>query len=182
MTCAASGSSPASVAQEEKREDTFNRSSEDPWAVFLVFFVTLEYRDSMTERTKSRILGGCLCGEFKYQLGHELSNINNCHCLDCRRASAAPFVTWGSIQTEDFQVIAGELKKVNFADRVRSFAACCNTPILFQDSSDAQSVDVTIVSIEDSGSYAPSAEIWTDDKLPWVVLNPELPKYSQAKS
>jgi hypothetical protein len=38
----------------------------------LVFFVTVEYRDSMTERTKSTILGGCLCGEFKYQIGHEL--------------------------------------------------------------------------------------------------------------
>ena len=78
--------------------------------------------------------------------------------------------------------MAGELKRVNFADRVRSFAACCHTPILFQDSPDAQSVDVTIVSIEDPGSYAPSAEIWADDKLPWVVLNPGLPKYPQAKS
>jgi hypothetical protein len=149
---------------------------------WLVFSVTLEYRDFMTERTKTRILGGCLCGKFKYQLGHELSNVNNCHCLDCRRASAAPFVTWGSTQTEDFQVMTGELKRVNFADRVRSFAACCHTPILFQDGPDSQSVDVTIVSLDDPGSYSPSAEIWTDDKLPWIVLNPELPIYPQAKS
>ena len=136
----------------------------------------------MTERTKSAILGGCLCGQFKYQLGHELRNVNNCHCLDCRRASAAPFVTWGSIQAEDFQVMTGELKRVNFAHRVRSFAACCHTPILFQDSQDSQWLDVTIVSLEDPGSYSPSAEIWTEDKLPWIVLNPELPKYPQAKS
>ena len=148
----------------------------------LGFFATVEYRDSMSERAKSTILGGCLCGEFKYQLGHELRNVNNCHCLDCRRASAAPFVTWGSIQAEDFQVMTGELKRVNFANRVRSFAACCYTPILFQDGEDSQWLDVTIVSLEDPGSYSPSAEIWTKDKLTWIVLNSELPEYPQAKS
>jgi hypothetical protein len=164
------------------RQKILQRVLQALWAVVLVFFVTVEYRDSMTERTKSTILGGCLCGEFKYQLGHQLRNVNNCHCLDCRRASAAPFVTWGSIPAEDFQVMTGELKRVNFADRVRSFAACCHTPILFQDSQDSQWLDVTIVSLADPGSYSPSAEIWTDDKLPWIVLNPELPKYPQAKS
>jgi hypothetical protein len=151
-------------------------------AVVLVFLVTVEYRDPMTDLTKDTILGGCLCGEFKYQLGRELRNVNNCHCLDCRRAGAAPFVTWGSIQANDFQVIAGELKSVNFANRIRSFAACCHTPILFQDSWDSQWLDVTIVSLEDPRTYSPSAEIWTDDKLPWIVLSPELPAYPQAKA
>jgi hypothetical protein len=78
--------------------------------------------------------------------------------------------------------MTGELKRVNFANRVRSFAACCYTPILFQDGEDSQWLDVTIVSLEDPGSYSPSAEIWTEDKLPWIELNHELPKYPQAKS
>ena len=45
---------------------------------------------------------------------------------------------------------------------------------------DSGMLDVTIASLEDLGSYSPSAEIWAEDKLPWVVLNPELPKYPQA--
>jgi hypothetical protein len=45
---------------------------------------------------------------------------------------------------------------------------------------DSGMLDVTIASLEDPGSYSPSAEIWAEDKLPWVVLNPELPKYPQA--
>ena len=173
--------------QTRTKNDEDDREDEDEVGLSSMgccsrFFFTVEYRDSMTERTKSTIFGGCLCGEFKYQLGHELRNVNNCHCVDCRRASAAPFVTWGSIRAEDFRVMTGELKQVNFANRVRSFAACCHTPILFQDSQDSQWLDVTIVSLEDPGSYSPLAEIWTEDKLPWIALTPELPTYPQAKS
>jgi hypothetical protein len=137
---------------------------------------------AMNERVKIAILGGCLCGQFKYRLGQELLNVNNCHCIDCRRASAAPFVTWGSIQAMNFEVPAGNLKRVNFANRVRSFAACCHTPILFQDHEDSEWLDVTIVSLDDPRAYFPAGEIWTEDKLPWVMLSPELPRYPQGKS
>jgi hypothetical protein len=46
------------------------------------------------------------------------------------RASAAPFVTWGSIQAEDFQAMNGELKRLNFANRVRSFAALSHADLV----------------------------------------------------
>ena len=107
--------------------------------------------------------------------------MNNCHCLDCRRASAAPFVTWGSVRAASFDVVQGELKKVAFASRIRAFAACCHTPIVFQDSEDAEWLDVTIISLDAPEGYSPSGEIWTEDKLPWIRLNPELPSYPQAK-
>jgi len=88
----------------------------------------------------------------------------------------------GQFRQKNFEVLAGELKRVNFANRVRSFAACCHTPILFQDNEDSEWLDVTIVSLEDPGVYFPAGEIWTEDKLPWIMLNPELPKYPQGKS
>jgi len=93
---------------------------------------------------KNTLSGGCLCGKFRYLLLEKPIGIN-----DCRRASAAPFVTWGTIGAKNFAVVSGELKKVSYADRVRSFASCCGTPILFQVSQDSESVDVTIVSLDD---------------------------------
>jgi hypothetical protein len=131
---------------------------------------------------KNTISGGCLCGKFRYLLGEQPFGINDCHCIDCRRASAAPFVTWGTVRVKNFEVAAGQLKKVSFANRVRSFAACCGTPILFQVSEDSEWVDVTIVSLDDPCPYRPAMIIWTEDKLPWVVLNPEVPSYPQRSS
>jgi len=126
---------------------------------------------------KNTLSGGCLCGKFRYLLLEKPIGIN-----DCRRASAAPFVTWGTIGAKNFAVVSGELKKVSYADRVRSFASCCGTPILFQVSQDSESVDVTIVSLDDPSPYRPEIIIWTEDKLPWVMLDPETPSYPQKKN
>jgi hypothetical protein len=130
---------------------------------------------------KNRVSGGCLCGSFRYLLKAKPVGINDCHCVDCRRASAAPFVTWGTVQAKNFTIVSGELKQVSFANRVRSFAACCSTPILFQEAGDSEWLDVTIVSLDDPTPYRPVVSIWTEDKLPWVVLNPETPSYPQRK-
>src|SRR5260221_658005 len=69
------------------------------------------------------ISGGCLCGKFRYRLRKQPVGINDCHCIDCRRASAAPFVTWGSIKARDFEIVSGELRKVSFANRGRTLAS-----------------------------------------------------------
>jgi hypothetical protein len=131
---------------------------------------------------QNTISGGCLCGKFGSRLRNEPIGINDCHCTDCRRASAAPFVTWGTIKARDFEIVSGELRKVPFANQVRSFAACCSTPILFQHAEDSEWLDVTIVSLDDPTPYRPVVTIWTEDKLPWVVLNPETPNYPQEQS
>jgi hypothetical protein len=140
----------------------------------------MPWHDKMVEQ--KTISGGCLCGKFRYRLRSRPININDCHCVDCRRANAAPFVTWGSIKARDFEIVSGKLRKVSFANRVRSFTTCCSTPILFQEMEDSEWSDVTIVSLDDPTPYRPVAAIWTEDKLPWVVLNPETPNYPQKQS
>lgn len=121
----------------------------------------------------SPIEGGCLCGGVRYRLHAEPSELSDCHCLDCQRASGAPFVTWGSVGKEEIELLSGELRKVNHAGRLRTFAACCGTPLFFQDDETSASIDVTIASLDEPQSYAPEVAIWTEDRLPWVELNPE---------
>src|SRR5258705_13546156 len=107
------------------------------------------------------IEGGCLCGGVRYRLLTEPAQLSDCHCVDCRRASAAPFVTWGAVRRNDIQLLSGELRKVNHAGRLRSFAACCGTPLFFQDNAASESIDVTIASLDHPESYAPAVAIWT---------------------
>ena len=119
------------------------------------------------------IEGGCLCGGVRYRLRAEPTQLSDCHCIDCRRASAAPFVTWGALSREDIEILSGELRKVSHAGRLRSFAACCGSPLFFQDDQASASIDVTIASLDDPQSYSPQVAIWTEDRLPWVQLSPE---------
>jgi hypothetical protein len=130
---------------------------------------------------KRVIAGGCLCGGVRYRLHAEPTQLSDCHCIDCRRASAAPFVTWGSVRKEDIELLSGELRKVPHAERLRSFAACWGTPLFFQDSEASASIDVTIASLDRPEFYSPAVAIWTEDRLPWAVLDPSRRTYGQGR-
>ena len=127
------------------------------------------------------IEGGCLCGGVRYRLRTEPVELSDCHCIDCRRASAAPFVTWGAVHRDEIELLSGELRRVQHAGRLRSFAACCGTPLFFQEDAASESIDVTIASLDHPESYSPEAAIWTEDRLPWAVLNPSHPAFRQGR-
>ena len=123
-----------------------------------------------------------MCGGLRYRLREKPVRISNCHCLDCRRGSAAAVVTWGVVRSAEVEILQGELRKVRHADRLRSFAACCGTPLFFQDNETSPTIDVTIASLDQPESYVPEVEIWTEDRLPWVLLEAGRPTFRQGRS
>ena len=126
------------------------------------------------------IEGGCLCGGVRYRLLQAPERLCDCHCLDCRRASGAAYVTWGAVKDGTFQLLSGELRRVPYADRVRLFAACCGTQICFRDAKDSEYIDVAICTLDDPAPFAPRKAIWTEDHLPWVPLDPSLPAFPRT--
>jgi hypothetical protein len=125
--------------------------------------------------------GGCLCGGLRYRLHEPPVRVGDCHCVDCRRASAAAFVTWGVVYRKDVEILSGDLRKVRYAGRLRSFAACCATPLFFQDAQDSTTIDVTVVSLDYPERFAPEVAIWTEDRLPWVTIDPHRRTFLQAR-
>jgi hypothetical protein len=125
--------------------------------------------------------GGCLCGTTRYRLTGLPKQTSNCHCIDCRRASAAPFVAWAGFHREKIALLSGQLMQVRHAGRIRSFASCCGTPIFIQDDEDSEWIDVTICSMDQPEMLAPDAEIWTEDRLPWIAAGDSLPEFPRAR-
>ena len=81
-------------------------------------------------------------------------------------------MTWCSVPSKAIEVLSGELRRVSYADRLRSFASCCGTPLFIQDEVSSEWIDVTVASLDDPKTFPPEAAIWTEDKLPWVKLDP----------
>jgi hypothetical protein len=123
------------------------------------------------------ITGGCVCGGTRYVLKSRLIALVDCHCIDCRRSAGAPYVQWGSVPRKDVVVTKGEPRKVPYANRIRSFAACCGTHLFFEDSKDSDTIDVTIASLDDPTPFAPQKAIFLEDKLPWVVIDESIPSF-----
>src|SRR6266566_9753674 len=64
------------------------------------------------------ISGGCLCGWVRYEVSGQPYNITHCHCLDCRRNSGAPLVTWASFTRSDFRFTTGQPRELPWAGRL----------------------------------------------------------------
>ena len=75
-----------------------------------------------------------------------------------------------------------EPRKVAHSGRIRSFATCCGTHLFFEKSSDSETIDVTIASLDDPASFAPQKVIWLEDKLPWVVIDQSLPSFPRSSA
>ena len=150
-----------------------------PWCRFR--FILLRATRRILCRMNAAIEGGCLCGGLRYRLEAAPTDRNDCHCIDCRRSSGAPYVTWGTVKRDQLRITAGEVRRIPHANRVRSFAACCGTHVFFEDSREAETVDVTIASLDDPTPFPPEMSIWTEDRLPWVALNETRPVFLRSR-
>jgi hypothetical protein len=50
-----------------------------------------------------------------------------------------------------------------------------------QDEMSSERMDVTVASLDDPNTFPPEAAIWTEDKLPWVKLDPSLPAFGRSR-
>src|SRR5436190_6015259 len=84
------------------------------------------------------------------------------------------------VSRKDLVVTRGEPRKIAYANRIRSFAACCGTHLFFEDTKEAEGIDVTIASLDDPASFAPQKAIFLEDKLPWVKLDESIPSFPKT--
>ena len=90
-------------------------------------------------------------------------------------------MTWCSIPSKAIEVLSGELRRVSYAERLRLFASCCGTPLFIQDEVSSEWIDVTVASLDDPKAFPPEAAIWTEDKLPWVKLDPSRRAFPRSR-
>ena len=62
--------------------------------------------------TAQLLTGRCHCGAVEFSVKGEVGAFY-CHCEDCRLSSATPFVAWGRIHSDSFELIRGSLKNVS---------------------------------------------------------------------
>ncbi len=131
----------------------------------------------MKQLTKTT--GGCLCGAVRYAIRGEVHLVYNCHCVDCRRASAAPYVSWVFCKQEVFEILQGTPSEIEHAGRVRTFCSNCGTPLTFKNPQYPDDIDVTACSLDDPALFPPKGHLWVEDKVSWIELNDGLPQFER---
>lgn len=120
--------------------------------------------------TSDPIRGRCLCGRVTFALTEPTEFAGHCHCESCRRAHAAPFVTWTSVQDRHLQIGSGhdDLRGYESSEGVvRTFCSFCGSQLFYRGRSAPGRVYVP-VAVLDRIDRDPDAHVSYEEHVPWI--------------
>ena len=137
----------------------------------------------MAEPTEPGFLeGGCLCGAIRYRIRGSPRRTTHCHCLHCRRASGAAFVTWAEFPSSDFELLSGAPSRYESRPKVtREFCPSCGAQLIYRHADEPGTIDVTACSLDDPEVAIPEDHVWCDRTISWLKVADGLPWYRRGR-
>ena len=128
--------------------------------------------------------GGCACGAVRYTLKSAPMFVHCCHCRDCQRQTGSAFVINALIETDRITPVKGEPQAIAVptdSGRPHRIFRCpsCQTAVWSEYGGVAKLRFVRIGTLDDPAALAPDVHIYTRSKLPWVMLPPAVPAFSE---
>jgi hypothetical protein len=128
------------------------------------------------------VTGGCACGAVRYESDAAPFHRTLCHCVDCRRAAAAPAVGWFTVPATALRYVRGAPAVHHSSPQVeRSFCAACGTPLTYRNDGYAHEIDVLTCSLDDPESAAPQDHTWASQRLSWMRVDDGMPVYPRSR-
>lgn len=114
-----------------------------------------------------RRAGGCCCGKVRFVTRGEPRRVGLCHCLDCRRLHAAPFMAF-AVFARDAVEMSGEMRAFESQPGYRRFfCPGCGSHVLGAEEGSTE-VEVKHGSFDEPGLWPPEYELWTIRREPWL--------------
>ena len=114
--------------------------------------------------------GGCLCGQYRYELSGEPIAMFTCHCRDCQRSSGGPYSPVVYTSKKHFRVVQGELKHYFSQSDAggmnkRGFCPVCGARVTGGESDEA--IGILASSLDDPSVFTPRDRFNVADAQPW---------------
>jgi len=133
--------------------------------------------------SKNEYTGTCYCGSLKYRVAADFKTQCFCHCRSCQLASGAPYVAWGTVEKDSFEILCGNMNQVSTSPGViRGFCSECGTSLTYHQQKYADSIDICLATLDDPALVRPAFHLWISDKLPWVNIDDGLPQYQEWRN
>lgn len=107
-----------------------------------------------------RFMGGCLCGDIRFEASGHPYRVGLCHCLDCRKHHGALFHA-----SAIFPVGAVTIKGEAAEYEGRCFCARCGSPVFAREGDE---VVVNLGSLDAPDQLTPTYELWTVRRESWM--------------
>lgn len=130
----------------------------------------------------NQLTGRCACGAIHYVLASQPFDAGYCHCRICQLSSGAPVIAFATVPVSDFRVTAGEIsvrQSSHFGGR--GFCGACGTPLTMHVEHQPDTIDFTIVTLDEPGRVAPSFHIWHDSRIDWFETADDCPRHAKFR-
>jgi hypothetical protein len=125
--------------------------------------------------------GRCLCGTVRYEFRGKPEWVVHCHCESCRRQVSSPLATFVGVLKENFGFTAGAPKTFASSPGVaRSFCPACGSPIAYEAARLPDEIHLFHGTLDDPGTVAPTAHVFTEEQLPWFEVHDGLPRFAKG--
>ena len=80
-----------------------------------------------------------------------------------------------------FALTKGEIREYSSSPGIHwGFCGDCGSLVAYRRDSRPEHRDITTATLDDPDAFPPTVEIWTEDKIGWEVLDPDLPHRARS--
>ena len=136
--------------------------------------------------TKTRYMGGCLCGAVRYEAEGEPLHAGYCYCADCRKASGSGFIPFMGFASSAVR-FSGETRQFRSTsfrgtEAVRNFCPVCGGLVFGGVVGQDTSHTIYAGSLDEPSAFQPKVAIFTRDRPAWALLPPDLEAFDTMPS
>ena len=122
--------------------------------------------------------GRCLCRAVTYAFVTPINWCLHCHCESCRRNCSAAFATFVSVPDAQWRWTGTEPAVYASSPGVeRLFCPTCGAPVAYRNEKLAGEIHFYLSALDDPGAFEPERHVFLQDRVPWVHLADDLPKF-----
>ena len=127
--------------------------------------------------------GRCLCGDVAYQYSGPENWRGHCHCESCRRNCSAAIVSFFGVPRAAYRFTGAAPAIYESSPGVRRlFCRRCGTPMAYDADRYPDEIHFYAASLDDPENYAPEFHVHYGERLAWLNVADELPKYERSAS
>lgn len=127
--------------------------------------------------------GGCFCGDIRYRVTARPFGQANCHCRACQHATGGAFAGVVLVPTEALTITGEYSEYTGLGDSghkvSRGFCPRCGTTLFARTTRIKTMRPIYAVTLDRPELFKPTLDAWIDFAQPWVVMDPDLPKFKR---
>ncbi|MEM7256225.1 MAG: GFA family protein [Pseudomonadota bacterium] len=132
-----------------------------------------------TTADDQKLTGRCFCGVCSWETAGPPNWVCHCHCESCRRNCAAPFTSFFGVDNQCWKWTGSQPNVLRTDAGVsRFFCAACGTPLAYHNVKWNHETHFYLACLDNPGALQPQFHVHWQEKLPWVHIQDDLPKYA----